>query len=143
EGKPSRTGTYDRWRAVAERGYNACGELDVAHVPGGNFGARREALQGAGGVDERLGIGSALLEESDLALRVSSLGWRIRFNGVARLTHLAAGSGGTRQPDWRRYVHALAHNRSVVIRRHSRWYQWPVGLAWSGKLIAAYTLHYR
>jgi hypothetical protein len=28
-----------------------------------------------------------------------------------------------------------------MIRRHSRWYQWPVGLAWSGKLMAAYTLH--
>lgn len=140
---PARPGAYDRWRAVAQRGFNARGERDVQHVPGGNFCARREVLVTVGGVDERLSVGAALFEETDLALRAAAKGYRTCFNGGARLTHLAASGGGTRQPDVRHYMFALSHNRSIMVRRHSRWYQWPVGLAWSGKLMTAYTLHYR
>lgn len=143
EDLPTQTGVYDRWRVLAARGFNADGEFDVEHMPGGNFGAQRDVLSMVGGLDERLGAGSALLEETELALRVTARGWRIPFIGTARLTHLAAGGGGTRQPNWRRYVHALSHNRSILIRRHSRWYQWPIALAWSGKLVVAYTFHAR
>jgi GT2 family glycosyltransferase len=143
--EPSRgeTGGYNRWLAQATRGFHARGERNVLHAPGGNFASRRSALREASGVDEQLSVGAALFEETDLALRLAALGGRIRFNGAARLTHLAAGSGGTRQPDYRSYVFALAHNRSVMVRRHSRWYQWPLGLAWSAKLIVAYTRHAR
>ena len=138
-----RTGHYNRWLAVPEGGFEAVGTFPVDHVRGCNFAARRDVLKSTSGFDERLNLGAALHEETELMLRVKSGGIGVVFDGRIRLTHLAAGAGGTRVPDHCQYVYALAHNRSVLIRRHSRWVQWPTALAWSGKLIAAYTFHAR
>jgi GT2 family glycosyltransferase len=142
-GGSRRIPAYNRWIAFPEGGFAFDGVSRVDHVKGCNFGGHREAFRAIGGFDERLNVGAALHEETDAALRATAAGRAVRYDGALRLTHLAAGTGGTRQLDYRRYVFALAHNRSVMVRRHSRWYQWPVGLAWSGKLIAAYTLHAR
>jgi GT2 family glycosyltransferase len=143
ESVAERPGRYNRWLAVAETGFAATGSMSADHARGCNFGATQIALRRAGGFDERLNVGAALHEETELMLRAAEAGAPVRFDGSLRLTHLAAGGGGTRQTNWRRYVHALAHNRSILIRRHSRWYQRPVALAWSGKLVVAYTLHAR
>jgi GT2 family glycosyltransferase len=132
-------GSYKRWIAVPETGFASTATRPVDHARGCNFSATREVLRQVGGFDERFNIGAALHEETDLMLRAGKAGYAIMFDGGLRLMHLAARAGGTRQRDVRFYVYAFAHNRSIMVRRHSRWYQWPVGLAWSGKLIAAYT----
>ncbi len=141
--RAGRTGRFNRWLGFPEGDFQSTGVFSVDHVRGCNFAARREILRAAGGFDEWLNVGAALHEETELMLRAGETGSDILFDGGIRLTHLAASGGGTRQPDFQKYVFALAHNRGIVIRRHSRWYQWPTGLAWSGKLMAAYTLHAR
>ena len=75
-----------------------------------------------GGVDEGLSRGASLYEETDLCLRIQQAGYRVSFNGQARLTHLVAPGGGCRVDRVVEYVGAFAHNRGVMIRRHGRWY---------------------
>lgn len=138
-----RAGVYRRWTATPLRGFGSTGEYDADHAAGCNFSAWRWALAGAGGVDESLGLGAALYEETDLCLRVKRSGARVYFNGRARLTHLVAAGGGCRVDRVVDYVRALAHNRGVMIRRHGRWYHAPVALARLAALVASYARYYR
>jgi GT2 family glycosyltransferase len=116
---------------------------DVDHVKGCNFGLSRGLAVGLGGFDEQLNVGAALHEETEFMLRARTHGTRIIYDGGIRLTHLAASAGGTRQRSIGQYVYALSHNRSVMTRRHSRWYQWPIAMAYSMKLISSYAVSYR
>ena len=98
-----RIGRFGRWTATPHQGFDASGECDVDHAQGCNFSVWRQVLETVGGFDESLNVGAALYEETDLCLRVKRAGYRIRFNGAARLTHLAAAAGGCRVAD----VHAV------------------------------------
>lgn len=138
-----RPGSYRPWTATPIRGFAAHGEGDSDHAPGGNFSAWRRVLEQAGGLDEALDRGAALYEETDLCLRVRRSGYRIYFNGRARLTHLAAPSGGCRVDRVAEYVRTLAHNRGVMIRRHGRWFHAPVALGRLAAMGASYARHYR
>ena len=91
---------------------------------------RRAELARLGGLDESLSVGAALYEETELALRFNSAGERCWFAPEAHLVHLAAPMGGCRVPDdVSRYMYGFAHNRSLVIFRHLRWWHWPTALA--------------
>jgi GT2 family glycosyltransferase len=136
-------GIYRRWTATPLRGFALEGEHDADHAAGCNFSAWRHALAAAGGVDEALGVGAALYEETDLCLRVKRAGYRVYYNGQARLTHLVAANGGCRVDRVVDYVGALAHNRGIMIRRHGRWFQAPVALGRLAGLGVAYARHYR
>ncbi|MBX6311472.1 MAG: glycosyltransferase family 2 protein [Isosphaeraceae bacterium] len=138
-----RPGAYRRWTATPLRGFAAEGEGDADHAAGCNFSAWRHALMTAGGVDEALGRGAALYEETDLCLRIRRAGFRVYFNGRARLTHLVAPEGGCRVDRVADYVHSLAHNRGIMIRRHGRWFHAPVALGCLAALGFAYARHYR
>jgi GT2 family glycosyltransferase len=138
-----RPGAYRRWTATPLRGFAAHGEGDADHAAGCNFSAWRHALEAAGGFDEALGRGAALYEETDLCLRVRRAGFRVYFNGRARLTHLVAPGGGCRVDRVTDYVGALAHNRGVMIRRHGRWFHTPVALGRLATLGLSYARHYR
>jgi GT2 family glycosyltransferase len=56
---------------------------------GGNFAARRERIEQAGGYDERLGAGSKghAAEDLDLSLRLRLAGWGIGVVPAARVAH--------------------------------------------------------
>lgn len=138
-----RPGHFSFWTATAGRGFEAQGECAVTHVPGGNFSVWRPVLERAGGFDEALATGAALYEETEFCLRARACGYGIRFNGDARLTHLAAGSGGCRVLDVPSYVRALAHNRAFLIHRHLRWFQKITAVARLGILTASYAVRYR
>ena len=125
---PGNTGRFSRVTAVAGRGFDATGYFDTDHVPGGNFSGWRHVLAASCRFDESLGVGAALLEETELCLRVREAGYRVVFNGAACLTHLRATEGGCRVSDVPRYVHSLARNRSVIIRRHIPPPFWPIAL---------------
>jgi GT2 family glycosyltransferase len=137
------TGRFNRWTATPLGGFAAHGEKDVDHGRGCNFSAWRQALEHAGGVDEILNIGAGLYEETELALRLRRVGYRVYFNGKARLVHLEANNGGCRVKDIQKYIRGLSHNRAILIRRHIRWYQFPIALARMAALAAAYAWHYR
>jgi len=136
-------GVYRRWTATPLRGFAAEIRREADHAAGCNFSVRRSAMEKAGGFDERLSTGPALYEETDLCLRVKSAGYRIVFDGRARLTHLVAPGGGCRVDKVRDYVKALSHNRAMMIRRHGRWFHAPVALGRLAGLGLSYARHYR
>lgn len=138
-----RIGFFNRWTATPRRSFCEEGWVEVDHGPGGNFSVWREAVRQAGGLDEAMDIGAALYEETDLFLRIGAAGYRVWFNGSARLTHLAAPSGGCRVDEVERYVFSLAHNRSVLIRRHTRRYHRATAFGRLALLASSYARAYR
>ncbi len=137
------TGTFDTWRAVPQAGFAALGEHDADHAKGCNFSAWRHALREVGGIDERLNVGAALYEELEMCLRLRKAGYRIVFNGNARLTHLVAPSGGCRVDQVESYVRALSHNRAMLIRRNLPWYKAATATARLMVTGAAFARRYR
>ena len=138
------TGTFNWWTATAIAGFAAQGQQgDLDHVKGCNWSASKKTLRDVGGIDEALNVGAALYEELEFCLRARRRGYRIEFNGQARLTHLAAPSGGCRVDQVRPYVRSMTHNRGVVIQRHLRWYQRPVALGRVLLTAASYARTYR
>ena len=138
-----RTGFFHYWTATPERGFDQPGEFDVDHVPGGNFCTWRQIVEVVGGFDERLNVGAALYEETEFSLRVKHAGYRVYYNGAAYLDHLAAPSGGCRVDDVEHYIWALAHNRTIIIRRYLNWLQQVTAFAELLRLGLAYSVKYR
>ena len=137
------TGRFRYWTATPERHFDSEAEFEVDHVPGGNFSTWRSVADQVGGFDEGLNIGAALYEETEYCLRIRQAGYRIVYNGRALLEHLAAPTGGCRVEDVERYVWALAHNRTILIRRYLRWFQKPTAYAELLRLGLAYAVRYR
>ncbi len=129
-GKPpdEPTGRVDRLTGVPTQGFHVSGEFDVQHGKGCNFSVWREVFEKCGGIDEILNIGAALYEEADFCRRAAKAGYRIRFNGAARILHLAVPRGGCRVHVPEKYAFGLSHNRAVFIRRHVEWVFWPSAL---------------
>lgn len=138
-----KAGHFNVWTANVKRGFSQEGEYYVCHAPGGNFAVWRKVAQQIGGFEEKLNFGAALYEETEFCLRASQIGYQIYFNGLAHLTHLAVPTGGCRVDDVEPYVWGLAHNRTILIRRHLSWYQQPVAFAELLRLGLAYMKHYR
>lgn len=137
------TGVFDRMTATPIPGFTPQGSFDVDHVPGGNFSMWREVAEGAGGFDEALDYGAALYEELELCLRVGKAGARLIYSGDARLTHLAAPSGGCRVEDVGRYMRSLVHNRTIVIRRNLRAPEQLSAFSHLLRLVVSHAVHYR
>jgi GT2 family glycosyltransferase len=136
-------GRFDRWRAEPVGGFDAAWEGDVDHARGCNFSTWKSLLTALGGIDETLQVGAALYEETDFCLRAREAGYRVYFNGRARLTHLNASDGGCRVTDVSAYIYGLSHNRAILIQRHLRWYQRPTALFALLRLGLAYSVRYR
>ncbi len=124
-----RTGSINWWTATAVRNFQLHEPGWCFGAPGGNFSVRTRALRRIGGFDEALAQGAALYEETELALRLRTHGYRTFFEPSARLLHLAAPMGGCRVTnDWPKYMHGLAHNRAILIFRHLRWWYRPTAI---------------
>ena len=135
-----KVGVFCRWSCTPYRGFASQTDQWVDHVPGGNFSARRELLEQAGGVDEHLTLGAALYEESELSLRVKRVtDKQLFFKANARLLHLAADDGGCRVVnDVPKYIWGLSHNRAIVMRRYLNPLQRVVALGFLFRLVLAY-----
>lgn len=138
-GQLRRTRGFRRWSGSPVGAYADRGQYDVDAVKGCNFSVRRSLLAELGGFDERLNVGAALYEDLEFCLRLREAGYRIRFNGDARLQHLAAPGGGCRVPNPRDYVESLAHNRGLLMARHLNWAERTGALVRLGWLVLAYT----
>lgn len=84
--------------AVMERGgdvkwssFNAApqGVLEVDHLPGGNMAFWRAALIRVRGLDARYTRRGSWREDTDLCIRVRHLGYRLLYDGEARIIHRA------------------------------------------------------
>jgi GT2 family glycosyltransferase len=138
-----RPAVYRRWTATPLRGFASRVEAEADHAAGCNFSTWRHVLAAVGGFDEALSVGAALYEELDFCLRAKSAGYRVYFNGSARLIHLVAPGGGCRVDRVRDHVWALAHNRGMMIRRHGRWYHAPVAAIRLTALGLSHARYYR
>lgn len=122
-------GSFNWWTATPIANFGASKEGRCLHVKGCNFSVNRELLSQSSGFDEYLAVGAVLYEELEFALRVREVGQGAWFAPGARLTHLAAPTGGCRvQNDWSGYMFGLAHNRAILIFRHLRWWHRPTAL---------------
>lgn len=70
-------------------------------VKGANMSFRARVFKKVGGFDRRY-TGTALLEEADLAFRVTEAGWSLIFEPRAELLHLSVPTGGVRVGDAQR-----------------------------------------
>jgi GT2 family glycosyltransferase len=137
------TGRFVLWTATPRPGFASDGEFDIDHVQECNFSVWREVMRRVGGIDEAFDVPAALYEGTDFSLRVKRAGFRVYFNGKARLLHLAAPGGGNRVFNTARYVYGLAHNRAILIRRHISWFHSPTALLRLAMLCFSYAAHYR
>ena len=138
-----RAGGFNYWTATPDRAFSQDGEYDVESVAGCNFSTWRHVAKEVGGIEEALNVGAALYEETEYSLRVKQAGYRIYYNDKAYLDHLVSPTGGCRVDQVKPYVWALAHNRTIMIRRHLKWYQQPTAFLVVLRLGLAYAFHYR
>ena len=138
-----KVGEFSYWTARTSRGFSNQGEREVNHAPGGNFSIWRKVAKEIGGFDERLNVGAALYEETEFCLRAKKAGYVVYFNDKASLNHLASPTGGCRVDQVQSYVWALAHNRTIMIRRNLKWYQQLIAFSELFRLGLAYAVHYR
>lgn len=129
-----KVGKIDYWTGFVRRGFFVDRFLDVETFPGGNMSFRRSVLEKTGGFDTRFG-GNALYEETDASLNVKKHGFTIRYTPHAVLTHLAASTGGCRQPDISFDVYWYAHNWTLLYLKYFPRYTLPV---WLGVRIAKF-----
>ena len=104
--------------------------IEVDHLIGCNMSWRRSVLTELGGLRE-LYPGTEVREESDIALRVSALGYRLRMTPAAVVDHVGAPQSKGRRFD-ERYVYYAARNHAVLLWMHGgpasgRFWRW--GLA--------------
>ncbi|MFH1569309.1 MAG: glycosyltransferase [Gemmatimonadota bacterium] len=103
------TGRVRRWDGRITGHFDAATAGPVDHARGCNMSFRRQALVDVGGFDVRYG-GTAHLEETDVCLRVRALGYTLRFEPGASLTHLSLQTGGCRELDLARWLYWYGHN---------------------------------
>jgi GT2 family glycosyltransferase len=101
--------------------FNSTVPTDVMYATGGNMSFRRNLLLKVGLFEERFG-GSSYFEDTDISLRISKLGYRIKFEPRATLIHLGGSDGGCgnqrRNPGW--YYWYLHNNTLLALRHRSR-----------------------
>jgi GT2 family glycosyltransferase len=139
----NRAGMFHYWTATPERFFAQDGAYDTDGVAGTNFSVWKAVAEQVGGFDEALSVGAALYEETEFSLRVKQAGYRIYFNSQARLDHLASPTGGCRVDQVYDYMWSLAHNRTFLIRRYLKWYQYPTAFLELFRLGTAYAYHYK
>ena len=90
----------------------------IQSVKGANM-SFRVAVFDAGGFDRRY-IGTALLEEADMAWRVARRGWNLVFEPRAELLHLSAPSGGVRKENALDKEYWRFRSTAYFVRKNSR-----------------------
>ena len=102
------------------------GPVEVDHMRGCNMSFRHAALERIGGFDRRY-IGGNTCEELDVCLRIKRAGWKLVFQPLAVVKHLAAPREGmTRGLDMiePRPVLWDAHNRAYLLFKNFGYNCW-------------------
>jgi GT2 family glycosyltransferase len=106
--------------------FNYAKKQVVTGVIGCNFSIRRELVASLGGFDKGF-VGSANLEESDMAIRVVGAGYEIVFEPEAYVDHLAWQKGGVRETlkkSFEKYKW-IAKNQKYFFSKHGNPLLWP------------------
>ncbi|HSI11447.1 MAG TPA: glycosyltransferase family 2 protein [Chthoniobacter sp.] len=89
--------------------------IETDHIIGCNMSWRRVILAEMGGLREDY-PGTEVREETDIALRVRQLGWRIVFNPDAVVDHLGAPHAKGRRFDVRYAYYAQRNHLALLVR---------------------------
>ncbi|MHB1844987.1 MAG: glycosyltransferase family 2 protein [Deltaproteobacteria bacterium] len=89
--------------------------IEVDHLLGANMSYRRRILVELGGIRDGY-PGTCLREETDLSLRVKRAGWKLIFNPVACVQHVAAPYSRGKRFDLR-YAYFSQRNHIVLLIR--------------------------
>jgi len=136
-------GKFVKRTASPLRGFHINEQKEVDHAGGGDFSIKKSVYTQIGGIDEQLTKGAALYEETDLCLRLKKAGHTIYYNHKAHMFHLAAETGGCREPNIHKYIYSLSRNRTIVIHRYLPWYYKITARLYLIKLIISYSLAYK
>lgn len=90
------------------------GDVEVDHLLGANMSVRRDVLEELGGIRD-LYPGTCLREESDIALRARSAGYRLIYTPDAVVRHVGGTYARGRRFDLR-YEYYGARNHAVLLR---------------------------
>jgi GT2 family glycosyltransferase len=90
--------------------------IEVDHLIGCNMSWRRSVLADLGGLREEY-PGTEVREETDIALRVRKLGYRLVFNPAAVVDHIGAPQAVGQRFDWR-YVFYGSQNHCILLIRN-------------------------
>jgi GT2 family glycosyltransferase len=116
-GEPAEISRVTWWGAFVNNFYGTHPSLSGGFV-GCNFSVRVSILAESGIMDENF-IGNAMREETDLAVRIRSVGGVIRFIPEAYVIHHMAVGGGTRSEGRRDWYFAFFHNHFLFYRKHA------------------------
>jgi len=118
-------GKISWWGKIAG-GYSSKTPQEIGNLIGCNMSFRKQVLESIGGFDEKF-VGNALREETDAALRIKKLGWKIAFSPKAELIHLRAEAGGCRKGENRLgWYRDFFHNETYFCLKHIFWVWWPL-----------------
>lgn len=92
------------------------GSIDVDHLIGCNMSWRADVLRRLGGLRDDY-PGTEVREETDIALRVRALGYRLVFQPAAVVTHIGAPQVKGRRFD-ARYAYYHARNHAMLMARN-------------------------
>jgi len=112
-------GTFNRWTGKITGKFYSTRKTTIDHFSGGNCSCRRTVLMQAGGYDENFG-GNAFFEETDVALRIGKLGYKIVFEPDAFVIHLHCESGGNRIQKMDQWVYWYSANYLLLFTRHGK-----------------------
>jgi GT2 family glycosyltransferase len=90
--------------------------IEVDHLIGCNMSWRRSVLEEMGGLRDDY-PGTEVREETDIAIRVRKLGYKLLFQPSAIVTHVGAPQAKGRRFDVR-YAYYHAHNHAMLITRN-------------------------
>ncbi|MBC7784024.1 MAG: glycosyltransferase family 2 protein [Burkholderiales bacterium] len=90
--------------------------IDVDHVMGCNMSYRRSVIAELGGFREDYPGISGVREDSDMCVRVKSLGHRVVFNPAAVVDHVGAPQAVGRRFDWRYEFYIQRNHLTLLVR---------------------------
>ncbi|HUD19666.1 MAG TPA: glycosyltransferase [Patescibacteria group bacterium] len=124
--KNTHTGRISPWSTFSD-GFSSTIRQEVDTPVGCNMAFPKRIFLRAGGFDER--FTAAIREESDLALRIKKLGYRVVYDPTAVVTHMREVSGGGRKTEGRMqwYYHFLS-NETYFFLKHCNKLYFPVFL---------------
>lgn len=114
----------------------------IESLKGANMSYRAEVFRKVGGFDRNY-TGTALLEDTDLSMRVAAAGWRLRYEPTAELVHLSATTGGVRAEDALRYEFWRFRSTAYFMLKHRGPAHFPLFVATFGAIAAARTVRWR
>lgn len=121
-------GVLREWDGKMTCNFNADFRAEVDHVWGCNMSFRRNLLERVGGFDERL-VGTSSFDDSDVALAVKKLGYKIVFEPSALARHVYAKSGGCRELEFHEKIFWYYHNFIIFYFKHMKKRFFPIFLA--------------